>query len=101
MGTAGNAKGRNPSHGGRATIKQLVLLIPFIGGESMDFQLLVDFINGTAAPIAFAVIVLVMWREDLKRNDGREQEFLGVIRSNTEAINALKSEIERSNNNEV
>ena len=97
----GNAKGRNPSHGGRTTLKQLVLLTFVIGGDKMDFQLLVDFINGTAAPIAFAVIVLVMWREDLKRNDGREQEFLEVIQSNTEAINALKTEIERSNKNEV
>ena len=85
----GNAKGRNPSHGGRTTLKQLVLLTFVIGGDKMDFQLLV------------AVIVLVMWREDLKRNDGREQEFLEVIQSNTEAINALKTEIERSNKNEV
>ena len=101
MRTVGNAKGRNPSHGGRTTRKQLVSLLFIIGGDRMDFQLLVDFINGTAAPIAFAVIVLVMWREDLKRNDGREQEFLEVIQSNTEAINALKTEIERSNKNEV
>lgn len=61
----------------------------------MDFSAIMQLINSTAAPIAFAVLILLMWREDLKRNDEREANFLKVIQANTDAIHALKEEIGR------
>lgn len=62
----------------------------------MDITAIMDVVNGTATPIAFAVIVLVMWWKDRERNYEREEKFLEVIQSNTDAINALKTELERS-----
>ena len=61
----------------------------------MDFSAIMQLINSTAAPIAFAVLILLMWREDLKRNDERETNFLKVIQANTDALRALKEEIRR------